>query len=160
MFNRIGSAFFLAVLLSFGVVSGVSASPLEFRNLCGAAQSLLAFESGRSGCRVLISPVQEERVRAEEVHGWSRFDSSAIVRLITPFSWNFADAFETLPASESASAAALLSGDGSSEANRGDAYCDAGCATVLSSVPEPASMVLLGGALLLLGALVRGRVDL
>jgi hypothetical protein len=40
-----------------------------------------------------------------------------------------------------------------------DAYCEAGCSTTLSSVPEPATMVLLGSALMLLASLVRRAVQ-
>ncbi len=160
MFNRIGSTCFAFVLCSFIVVSGAKASPLEFRDLCGASQWLPAFESGNSACRVLISPAHEEQIKSDEVSGWSPYDSSTIVRLAAPFSWNFADAFETLPASEAAEAVSALNGDRLSQRSGSDPNCDAGCSTVLSSVPEPASMLFVGSALLLLGALVRGRIDL
>ena len=103
---------------------------------------------------------RDERSGSDEVRGWSEFDPKNIVRLISPFSWNFAEAFETIAASEPADAEALLRSDLSSRERHDEAYCEAGCSTVLPSVPESGSMVLLGTALLILGAVVRRRVDI
>lgn len=155
------SGVFLSALFCFGYSSVASASPLSVGNVCEASAWTGSGESAEPSCENVFSSSRTPAHVEDALAEWGFFDSPAFVRLITPFSWNFASAFDTLPGSlRDEIAPAVTQKSGQSLRVRGeDAYCEAGCSTTLSSVPEPATMVLLGSALFLIGSLARSRVD-
>lgn len=153
---------FLSVFLAFfGFSAAASAAPFDVAGACNGSVWVSPAEAGQSGCGLLF-PVSEGGPEGmEAAASWVSLDSVEFVRLATPFSWNFASAFERLPPllrDELVSGAPLRSGH-APRVRGEDAYCEAGCSTTLSSVPEPATMVLFGSALMLLGALVRSRAN-
>ncbi len=158
MFIRFQRSLLSVFLFSCVFVTAASASPLGAGKVCGKSTVSAPADSGQSGCAPLFPEPQAD----QRPEGAFLFEPSAgsveFVRFLAPFSWNFASAFERLPASLR-DGLAPLSRQARTEQVRGeDAYCDGGCSTTLSSVPEPATMVLFGSALLLLSAFVRNRV--
>lgn len=161
MFIRFQRSFLSTFLFCFVSAAAASASPLGAGRVCGKSIAIPLTESGQPGCaRLFPEPSEDEGGEGESLVESAR-GSVEFVRFLAPFSWNFAAAFERLPVTLHDSLAPVSPyKSGRLERVRGeDAYCNGGCSTALSAVPEPATMVLLGGALTLLSGFIRNRAN-